>query len=75
MPTNKRKREDLRWSAHAVNQTKLSFKKQKSSDSETKEVSFIKLFISKLKQFSLAKLLHIFRWIFSLSYLPKSMSF
>ena len=36
MPTNKRKRKDLLWSAHAVNQTKLSFKKQKSSASETR---------------------------------------
>ena len=63
IPTNKRDREDLQRSADAVGQTKLSFKKQKSSVSETEEVSFIKLFISKLKQFPLAKLLHIFRWI------------
>ena len=38
MPTNKRKRKDLRRSANAVGQTKLSFKKQKSSVSETQEV-------------------------------------
>ena len=63
IPTNKRDREDLQRSADAVGQTKLSFKKQKSSVSETEEVSFIKLFISKLKQFPLAKLLHIFPWI------------
>ena len=49
MPTNKRKREDLRRSASAVGQTKLSFKKRKLSVSETEEVNFIKLFISKLK--------------------------
>ena len=63
MPTNKRKREDLRRSANAVGQTKLSFKKQKPSVSETEEVSFIKLSNSKLKQFPLAKLLHIFRCV------------
>ena len=38
MPTNKRKPKDLRRSANAVGQTKLSFKKQKSSVSETQEV-------------------------------------
>ena len=60
MPTNKRKREDLRRSANAVGQTKLSFKKQKSSVSGTEEVNFIIFFISNLKQFPLAKLLHFF---------------
>ena len=62
MPTNKRKREDLRRSANAVGQTKLSFKKQKSSVSGTEEVNFIIFFISNLKQFPLAKLLHFFWW-------------
>ena len=59
MPTNKRKRENLQTSANAVGQTNLSVKKQKSSLSEMADISF-KLFISKLKQFSLANLLHIF---------------
>ena len=40
MPTNKRKREDLRRSSNAAHQAKLSFKKQKSSVSEMEEVSF-----------------------------------
>ena len=44
MPINKRKREDLRL-------TKLWFYKQKSIVSETEEVIFIKIFISKLTQF------------------------
>ena len=50
MPTNKRKREGLRRSANVVGQTKLSFKKQKSSVLETKKVSVIRVFISELKQ-------------------------
>ena len=61
MPTNQRKREDLRRSANAVGQTKLSFKKQKSSVLETEEVSFIKLFISELKQYPPEKLLPTLR--------------
>ena len=35
MPANKRKSEDLQWSAIAVGQTKLPFKKQKSAVAET----------------------------------------
>ena len=53
MPINKRKREDLRRSSNAAHQAKLSFKKQKSSVSETEEVTFHFKIL-------LAKLLHIF---------------
>ena len=67
MPTNKRKREDLRRSSNAAHQAKLSFKKQKSSVSETEEVSF-KLFISKsyLQNYCI-----YFDGFISLSYLPQ----
>ena len=39
MPTNKIKSEDLQWSAIAVGQTKLPFKKQKSTVEETSNFS------------------------------------
>ena len=48
MPINKRKREDLRL-------IKLWFYKQKSIVSETEEVIFIRIFISKLTQFPTEK--------------------
>ena len=62
MPANERKLEDLQRLANAVGQTKPSFKKQKSSVLEIEEVSF-KLFVLRSQQFSLGKILHIFRWI------------
>ena len=67
MPTNKIKCEDLQRSSNAARQAKLSFKKQKSSVSETEEVRF-KLFISKsyLQNYCI-----YFDGFVSLSYLPQ----
>ena len=75
MPTNKRKREDLRRSANAVGQTKLSFKKQKSSVSGAEEVSLIDFFILNLSNFHLQNYCTFFDGFVSSSYLPKNMSF
>ena len=75
MPTNKRKREDLRRSANAVGQTKLSFKKQKSSVSGTEEVSLIDFFILNLSNFHSQNYCTFFDGFVSSSYLLKNMSF